>query len=351
MPFQPNGAWTALVSPFSNVRGVDEARFRRLVEFQIDQGITGLVPCGTTGESPVLAWEEHLRLVEVAIEVADGRVGVLAGAGSNNTTEAIDAVDTAWKSGASATLVVDCYYNGPSSAELRGEYYERILDAVPDAPVVPYIIPGRTGCALNAADLAHLHLTDPARVPAVKQATGDLERMRRDRELAGERLAILSGDDDMTLPMMTDPMIGAAGVISVMSNLVPKAMTELVAAERHADHERGSDIAAKIGPLLKLVGCRIHDTQTLPDGRTVDVEHKYRNPLPLKTMMAGLGMIDGLARPPLGRMSAPAVRECRQALRGLWGRAPDILRPIEQAFDVDIEHRLGDDSVWAALTG
>jgi 4-hydroxy-tetrahydrodipicolinate synthase len=351
VPLQPRGAWTALATPFGPEGVIDEARFRRLIDFQIAEGITGLVPCGTTGESPTLEWEEHLRLIDVTIEAARDRVGVLGGSGSNSTAEAVRATDAIRQSGATGALLVDCYYNGPSSRELRIEYYERILDAVPELPVVPYVIPGRTGCALGAADLAQLHLENPRRVPAVKQATGDLDRMRRDRELAGDGLALLSGDDDMTMPMMTDSLVRGAGVISVMANIIPGAISNMVAAQARGETEHAADLASRISPMLQLVGCKATTKRTLPGGRTVEVEDKFRNPVPLKTMMAGLGMIEGLGRPPLGRMTESAVQQCRQALQQVWQAAPEVLRPIEAAFDVRIEQRLEDDSVWASLTG
>ncbi len=348
-PFLPRGAWTALATPFTPAGVVDEDRYRRLVEFQIGEGIDGIVPCGTTGESPTLAWNEHDRLIHLAIEVAAGRVGVLAGTGSNNTQEAIRSTRDAKDAGASAVLLVDCYYNGPSSRELREEYYERILAEVPEIPIVPYVIPGRTGCGLSAADLAMLHLSHPGRVLAVKQATGDLDRMRRDRDFAGPELAILSGDDDMTLPMMLDAGIGASGVISVMSNLVPRAIATMVKALDASDPDAANAVADKIRPLLKLVGCSDTTTRTLPGGRVVQVVDKYRNPLPLKTMMAGLGMFEALGRPPLGRMSKGAVERCRAALREVYASAPSVLTPIAEAFSVDVEARLANEGHWNAL--
>ena len=170
-------------------------------------------------------------------------VGVLAGAGSNNTQEAVRASAHAREAGATAVLLVDCYYNGPSSLELRTEYYERILEQVPEIPIMPYVIPGRSGCALAAADLAILHLNDPKRVPAVKQATGDLDRMRLDRKLAGPALSILSGDDDLTLTMMRDQEIAACGVVSVVSNIAPGAIGSLVRAQGGGDSEDAEEEA------------------------------------------------------------------------------------------------------------
>lgn len=348
-PFEPRGVWPALATPFTDDGTLDLDAYRRLLRFALDQGVTGVVPCGTTGESPTLTWDEHDELVSIAIDEVDERVGVLAGTGSNNTQEAIRGTDDARRLGASAALLVDCYYNGPSSLELRTEYYERVLKAVPAIPIVPYIIPARSGCALGAEDLAILHLGQPARVPAVKQATGDLDRMRYDRALCGPSLAILSGDDDLTLPMMSDPAIRASGVISVMGNLVPKALSDLVAARARGDIGEAGQIASRIGPLLKIVGVRAHGVRTLPDGRQLRVEDRFRNPVPLKTMMAGLGMIGSYCRRPLGPMPRAAVDVCRGALRAVWEAAPEYLTPIEEHFDVKIEERLDDDSVWPTV--
>ena len=345
-PFEARGVWPALATPFTDEGTIDLPAYEKLVEFMIAEGVTGVLPCGTTGESPTLTWEEHDQLVVKAIEVSGERVGVLAGTGSNSTQEAIVGTDEARKHGASAALLVDCYYNGPSSLELREEYYERVLKAVPDIPLVPYVIPGRTGCALSAEDLAVLHLSHPGRIPAVKQATGDLDRMRTDRRLSGEGLAIMSGDDDLTLPMMNDPGIRASGVISVMANLVPRAIAYMVEARAGGDVSRAGEIAAQIGPLLRIVGVRAHSQRTLPDGRKLRVEDKFRNPVPLKTMMAGLGMIGSYCRRPLGPMTRAAVDVCRDALRAVWEAAPHYLRPIEAHHDVSIDARLADESVW-----
>ncbi len=347
--FRPHGVWTALVTPFSSDRNVDEAALRRLVEFQVSEGVDGVVPCGTTGESPTLSWQEHDKVIEIGASAVDGRAGVLAGTGSNNTKEAIRASATAKESGADAVLLVDCYYNGPSSLELRTEYYEPILEAVDGIPIVPYVIPGRSGCALSAADLAVLHLNDPKRVPAVKEATGDLERMHLDRELAGPALSILSGDDDMTLVMMRDPAIRACGVISVMSNLVPGTLTSIVRAQQADDVEETDRLAGALAPILRLVTCKTKSVRTLPNGQTAEVTDKFRNPVPLKTMMAGLGMLAPICRAPLGRMSSAAVGQCRDALRKVHQADAEILEPIEEAFDVRIEKRLEDDAVWSAL--
>lgn len=347
--FKPEGVWTALVTPFDKNGRLDSAALKRLVEFQIAQGAAGVVPTGTTGESPALSWEEHKQVIEEAIVFARERIGVLAGTGSNCTDEAIDATKHAREAGACAALLVDCYYNGPSTLELRTEYYEPVAQWVTDIPLVPYIIPGRTGTELSAEDLAVLHTSQPARFPAVKQATGLAERMQRDRALCGPSLAILSGDDDLTLAMLEDPAIAASGVISVMSNIVPGALCKMVQASRAGDAAVARALAGKLDPLLKLVTCRVSGTRRLKDGRLLEVEDRFRNPVPVKTLMAGLGMPVGNCRRPLGKMTRPAVERCRQALIDLHKSAPEILAPIGQAFGVDLAARLRDDSIWAGL--
>ncbi|MCB9627428.1 MAG: 4-hydroxy-tetrahydrodipicolinate synthase [Sandaracinaceae bacterium] len=351
-PFDPHGTFTALVTPFTgrdDKAKCDEGAFRANVEFQVASGITGLVPCGTTGESPTLTWDEHNRVIELCVEVTRERVSVLAGTGSNSTDEAIMSSTHARDLGASAGLLVDCYYNGPSSLELREEYYERVLAAVSGFPIVPYIIPGRSGCALLAADVAILHQAAPELVPAVKQATGDLDRMAEDRALAGDSLGILSGDDDLTLAMMTDERIRASGVISVMSNIVPAAMTEMVRAQATGDSARALEVQRQLRPLFALVGCTVPATRVLPSGREVATTDKFRNPSPIKTMMAGLGMLSHGLRAPLGSMSRPAVARCRAALMEVHGATPELLAPIEHAFSVSVGQRLADDEVWSAL--
>lgn len=346
--YKPEGVWTALVTPFDKNGKLDSAAFKRLVEYQIAQGITGILPTGTTGESPTLSWDEHNRVVEEAIAFAKGRVGVMAGSGSNCTDEAIDATRHAREAGASAALIVDCYYNKPSSLELRTEYYEQIAEWVGDIPLVPYVIPGRSGCALSAEDLAILHLNKPNRFPCVKEATGDLERMRLERKLA-PTLAIMSGDDDLTVAMIEDPLIKSSGVISVMSNVVPGALGKMVASLRSGDTATAKALAANLDPLFKLVGCKIVSKRKLPTGQEVTVEDKIPNPVPVKTMMAGLGMSVGICRKPLGKMPKEGVERCRKALQDLNATAPEILKPIGEAFGVNVAARLADNAVWNEL--
>ncbi len=342
------GAWTALVTPFGKDGRIDWAALDRNAEFQESQGIAGLVPAGTTGESPTLTWDEHNEVVERVARRAEGRIPVLAGTGSNSTAEAIEGTKHAREAGAAGALLVDCYYNCPSSLELREEYYAAVAEAVPGFPLVPYVIPGRCVTVLTPEDLAILKAEKP-QVTAVKEATGDLIRMRRTRQLCGPDFAILSGDDDLTLKMMLDDGIRAFGVISVMSNIAPAAVAEMVRAARSGDAKRATEIAEKLGPLFKLVSVKAASDRVIPGGSKVSIEDKFRNPVGVKTMMAGLGMITGALRRPLGKMPRAGVEAVRSALRAVWERSPEILEPVAKFYRIDIPARLEDDKGWESL--
>lgn len=343
------GTWTAIITPFASDMSIDWHGLEKLVEFQISQGVDGLVPVGTTGESPTLNWDEHNEVIDRVLKLCEGHCGVLAGTGSNSTEEAIASTRHAVDAGAKAVLLVDCYYNGPSSQELRDHYHGAVAKEFPNTLVVPYVIPGRTGTALGVEDLAILRSTYP-NVAAVKEATGDLERMARTRKLLGPDFSIMSGDDDITFKMMTEPTIRANGVISVMSNVIPAAIKKMVDAAANGDLENAQKVAEAISPLLGVVTVKVDNPRRLPSGETVIVNDRYRNPLPIKTLMAGLGMPAGACRRPLGKMTRAGVDVVRTAVRKVWESHPEFLAPIEEFFKVDLESRIADDSVWSALS-
>ncbi len=342
------GTWTAIVTPFRADLSVDWEGLARNVEFQIAQGIDGLVPTGTTGESPTLDWDEHNGVIDRVLALCRGKCGVLAGTGSNSTQEAIESTRHAVKSGAEAVLMMDCYYNGPSSQELRDEYYAAVAQEFPDTTIVPYVIPGRTGTALSVEDLAVLFGQYPS-VNTVKEATGDLERMAKTRTLLGNAFSIMSGDDDITFRMMTDPAIRANGVISVASNVAPAGVRNMVDLAAKGDVAGAQAAMEAVAPLLGIVTVKVDNPRLMPAGDTLAVNDRYRNPLPMKTLMAGLGMPSGVCRRPLGRMSVAGVEVVRAAARQVWQRNPEVLAPLGEFFKVDVGARLADDSVWSAL--
>jgi len=347
--FSYEGAYTAIVTPMRHDGHVDWDGLEKNLRFQIDQGITGIVAVGTTGESPTLDWREHNGVIDKSIRLGRGKCVVIAGTGSNATDEALEASKHAAASGADAVLLVDCYYNGPSSLELRQEYHARIAKACPQVDVIPYVIPGRTGCALSPEDVVILASEFP-NVRAVKEATGDLERMKLTRKLAGSAFSILSGDDDLTFTMMTDPAISASGVISVMSNVAPAAVTAMAKACLKGETAKAQGLRDALAPLFGIVTVSVQQERQMPDGTTRQVKDKFRNPAAVKTLMNGLGMPAGTMRPPMGRMTAKGVQVVRTAAQTVWRNHPEILQPVAEAYGVDIPARLADDSLWAALS-
>lgn len=342
------GTWTALVSPDKPDFALDIEGFEKNIEFQISQGITGVVPAGTTGESPTLDWNEHNEIIERALTQCKGRCEVIAGTGSNSTAEAVESAQHAIDAGANAVLMVDCYYNGPSSQELRDEYYAVVAAKFPGVEVVPYIIPGRSGTALTVEDLAILSSRYP-NVSAVKEATGDLERMAKTRSIVGDGFSIISGDDDLTYKMMTDPGIRANGVISVMSNIIPGPLVKMVNAITSGDTDTAVRVRDSIAPLLGVVTVKVDNDRALPNGQVVKVNDRYRNPLAIKTMMAGLGMPSGPCRRPLGKMTKVGIDVVQGALKEVWEKNPEVLQPISNFFGVDVGARIADNSIWQSL--
>ncbi|MCJ7663864.1 MAG: 4-hydroxy-tetrahydrodipicolinate synthase, partial [Desulfobacterales bacterium] len=312
------GCWTALITPFTEKGALDLEGLRKNVNFQIEGGAK-VIPTGTTGESPTVDWKEHNQIIEEVVKLAKGRTFVMAGTGSNSTQEALRGTRHAVEVGAEAVLLMDCYYNGPSSLELRTEYYEVVAKEFPKTFITPYVIPARTGTQLEVEDLAILHRTFK-NVRAVKDATGDLERMAKTRRLLGDAFDILSGDDDMTLAMMTREDIKAQGVVSVISNIVPKALTEMSAALSQGDLARGTKLAEALDPLFKIVTVKI-----MEEYEGFQVPCKFRNPSAIKTLMRGLGMPAGPCRPPLGRMTPKAAAIVRAAIRTVYEKNRELL--------------------------
>lgn len=333
------GCWTAMVTPFDRKGEVDYEGMEKNIRFLIENG-SHLVPTGTTGESPTLDWKEHDRVITKTVKLAKGKAFVIAGTGSNSTKEAYRGTKHAVEVGAPGALLVDCYYNGPSSLELRTQYYEVIAKAFRKAFIVPYVIPGRTGTKLEVEDLAILH-RKYKNVRSVKEATADLERMAKTRTLCGEDFDILSGDDDKTFEMMTNNNIRASGVISVMSNIVPGPIGEMTRAILKGDMERANYLKEVLAPLFKVV-----TVNTIESYEGFEVPCKFRNPVAIKTMMKGLGMPSGPCRPPLGKMTPKGVEIVRNALKAVYEKDKEILRPIEDFYKVKVEERIYNDKYW-----
>ena len=333
------GVWTAIATPFDRKGEIDFEGLEKNIRFQIANG-ANLIPTGTTGESPTLDWREHDRVITKVAKLAKGKAFVMAGTGSNSTKEAMRGTKHAMEVGAQGALLMDCYYNGPSSLELRTQYYEVIARAFRKAFIMPYVIPGRTGTKLEVEDLTILHRKFK-NVRSVKEATGDLERMAKTRTLCGENFDILSGDDDKTFDMMVRKDIRATGVVSVMSNIVPGPIGEMVRAILKGDMERANYLKEVLDPLFKVV-----TVNTIESYEGFEVPCKFRNPVAIKTMMKGLGMPSGPCRQPLGKMTPKGVEIVRNALKTVHEKDRGILRPIQELYRVNIEDRIYNNNCW-----
>jgi 4-hydroxy-tetrahydrodipicolinate synthase len=333
------GCYTALVTPFTETgEAVNYEALNRLVAFQIENNITGILAVGTTGESPTLAWEEHHQVTEAVAKGTHGKCLCIAGTGSNNTKESIGATEHAVRVGADAVLLVDPYYNGPSSLEIRQEYIKPVVTQFPDITIIPYVIPGRTGAQLLPEDLALLFKDHP-NVSAVKEATANIDNMRRTRECCGNDYTILSGDDGMTYQMMTDPLVNAAGVISVITNITPRAIGDMVKHLLEGNITEAEKLKTALDPLFALV--TVTTEEQTPFG---PVTCRARNPLGIKTLMSILGLPVGPCRQPLGKMSQNGIQKVLTAAKEVQQKNPEIWQPLAEFFKVDMEERLNNPS-------
>lgn len=335
------GCYTAIITPFAG-DAVDYEGLNRLTDFQIESGITGILAVGTTGESPVLNWDEHNKVTKFIADKTKNRCLSIAGTGSNNTQECLEGSAHAAEMGVDALLLVDPYYNGPSSLEIRREYVEPVAKAFPDMEVISYVIPGRTGAQLLPEDLA-LAFENYKNVGTVKEATGNLDNMKRTRACCGPDFTILSGDDAMTYPMMSDPDIGAAGAISVASNVAPKAVSDMIRLFLEGKQQEAKQLNEALAPLFGLV-----TVTTMEDTPFGEVVCRARNPVAFKALMAILGMPAGGCRQPLGKLTQKGLAKVLAAARQIQADNPKILEPIARFFKVDIDARLNDP---AALEG
>lgn len=331
---QLKGCYTALVTPMLSNFEVDYEGLKQLVDFQIKQRVSGILAVGTTGESPTLDWSEHNKVTERVNEYVSEKGVTIAGTGSNSTQETIDATVHAQHLGIKYILLVDPYYNGPSSLEIRREYLEPLAENFPEMQLIPYVIPGRTGCQLLPQDLAILY-KNFSNIRTVKEATGDFENMALTRKFCGNDFDILSGDDDKTFRMMTSQEIKASGVVSVMSNIAPGAVSDMTHLILDGKINEAEKIYQALQPLFSIV--TVKTQESTPYGPAIC---KSRNPVACKTLMNILGMPSGPCRRPLGKLTKNGVNIILNAVKKVYETNPNILTPIEQYFDVDLKERL-----------
>ena len=281
------GSIVAIVTPFKNGQ-VDEEAYRELIEFQIENGTSAIVPCGTTGESATLDVNEHAHVIDIAVAAVNKRVPVIAGTGGNSTREAIELSKHAKEAGVDATLQVTPYYNKPTQEGLF-RHFEAILKEVP-LPQVLYNVPGRTSVNLLPETVARL-----AKFPeivAIKEASGDVGQMADVVRMAGENITLLSGDDNLTLPVLA---IGGKGVISVAANIVPADTANLVKSWEEGNVEGAKTLFYKLLPLCKAM---FFET----------------NPIPVKTSAALMGLIGDEMRLPMCPMNPSNLEKLKRVL-------------------------------------
>jgi len=282
-----SGCMVALVTPFKENLEVDYEKLEELVSWHIEQGTDAIVPCGTTGESPTLSHEEHEKVVAFVVKKVAARVPVIAGAGSNSTAEAIRLTKSARASGADGVLLVTPYYNKPTQEGLY-QHYKRIAEEV-DIPAILYNVPGRTGVSIAPETVARL--SEIKNIVAVKEASGSMEQMSAIAASCG--ITLLSGDDSMTLPLLS---IGGKGVISVVGNIVPGDMKAMIAAFNNKETAKAADLHKKLFPLCKAMFIET-------------------NPIPVKTAMKLLGRLNGVLRQPLWKMSEVNMKKLEGVLK------------------------------------
>jgi 4-hydroxy-tetrahydrodipicolinate synthase len=282
------GALVAIVTPFANGT-VDEESLRSLIDFQIENGSSGIVPCGTTGESPTLSHDEHKRVIEITVDQVKKRVPVVAGAGSNNTAEAVDLTKHAKAVGADAALHITPYYNKPTQEGLF-RHYEAIAKET-KFPLVVYNIAGRTGINIEPVTMARI--AELPEVVAVKEASGSLGQMAEIVQLCGDKLTLLSGDDNLILPILS---IGGAGVISVIANIAPQQTADIINAWDAGEVKKAQELYLKLLPLCKAMFLET-------------------NPIPVKAAAVMMGLIgDGSLRLPMTGLAEDKMPALKKAM-------------------------------------
>ena len=282
------GSFVALVTPFKDDDSLDEAKLKELIQFQIEGGTHGIVPCGTTGESPALSEAEHDRVIEITVEEINGRKPVIAGTGSNSTTRTLRATQHAKAAGADAALIVTPYYNKPTQEGLYA-HYMKIADSV-DIPIVVYNVPGRCGTDILSPTIARL--AEHPNIVALKEATGELKRASEVVSLCPDDFVVLSGDDVNTLPIMA---VGGKGVISVVANIAPSDIADMCNAFNTGNLELAQKLHYK----------------TLPLAVNLFIE---TNPIPVKTALNLMGKLNGKVRLPLAPMEPKNLESLRNTL-------------------------------------
>ena len=299
-----HGTMTALVTPFSN-GNIDEEAFRAHLERQIEAGVNGVVPAGTTGEAATLSFDEHKQVIRIAVEQVAGRVPVIAGTGSNNTAESIELTAAAKSLGADAALLISPYYNKPTQEGIY-QHYKAVADAV-HLPQVIYNVPGRTNSNISPETVGRL--SHVANIVAIKDATADMEQLVHTLDACADRMEFYSGDDATVMPFM---VLGGHGVISVVSNVAPKTMTTLTTAMSRGDIETARKAQFAMSRLNQVM-------------------FMQSNPIPVKAACAALGWMNNELRLPLLQMQDEDLARLKQAMSAFVSELPSGHESLELA--------------------
>lgn len=286
------GVFTAIITPFKEDESIDEDAFKKLVEFNIENGVSGIVPCGTTGETPTLSDEEQQKVLQLTVEQVNKRVPIIVGTGSNSTKKTIKSSKKAEELGADALLVVNPYYNKPTQEGLY-RHFKAVADSV-KIPIVVYNIKGRTGVNLETPTLLRL-IQDCSNIVAVKEASGDMNQIKEVIEKTSDDFSVLSGDDNITLDVVK---AGGQGVVSVASNLMPAKMSAMVKAALEGNMEEAEKLNSELEPLFSA-------------------EFIETNPIPIKYMVSQKGMCKEIYRLPICEMTEEHKEEVKKVLAEL----------------------------------
>ncbi len=291
MDMDLRGVHPAIITPFNKDKSVDEIRLRKNIEFLIENGVSGIVPCGTTGESATLSHDEHKKVIEISVDAASGKVPVIAGTGSNSTSEAVNLTKFAEDVGVDVAMLITPYYNKPTERGLL-KHYKKISRCT-DLPIIVYNVPSRTGTNMDANLISKI--SQISNIIGVKEASGDIGQVSRIIEKTSDKFSVISGDDSMTLPITA---LGGMGVISVVGNIVPSMMSDMVSLGLSGDIRKARGLHYKLSPLFRAMFLET-------------------NPIPVKAAAEMMGLCNGILRSPMNTISQENKNRLKEVMKGL----------------------------------
>ncbi len=337
-----SGCYTDLVTPFKESdQRVDWRGLRKNIDFQIKEGVQGIIVLGLAGESSTVSPGEHGMLLKKSTAHVSGRACIIGGAGSNSLKEALVYTGKAQEAGCEGVLLVEPYFNLPSSIQMRDEYYREVAKKFPRMKIIPCSFPSRTGSFLTPQDLKVLDKEVPGVCGTIREVRGNYDDLSEVRKVCRPDFAIFSAQDERTYKMMVNSSVKAQGVFSVIGNIAPGAVQKMVEHMLHGKFKDARKINNALKPLYEVVIVK----------EPVMVEQKvivnfFPIPVSIKIMMKGLGLPSGNCRSPLRKTPLGAKNKVREALRRVWQENRWVLEPLESFYEIDIRERLEKDEVW-----